>query len=100
MFDLIEKPVDQDQDVPDQWTATYICTETGWNGNAAIYEMSPPHQGYAKVVVSAINNGYAYETYIFGIEADGEVNFCELNGSTRGTTSHTQVLTSIGYIVK
>ncbi len=82
------------------WTATYVCTLSDWCGNAAIYKMEPAHCGYDRVVVSAISNGIAHETYIFGLNDKGETNFSELNGSIQGTTSHVQVLSAIGYIVK
>lgn len=86
-------------DNPSPWTATYLATLPDFNGNAAVYLMEPPHEGYSKVVVSAVT-GWAYETYIFGLEQNGEVNWSELRGSAKGTTSHVQVLNSIGYIVK
>ena len=97
---LEEWTLEELEEVIQPWTATYLCVAEKFTGNAGIYEMSPPHGGYEKVIVSAIATEHAHETFIFGILPDGEVDWDELPGSVRDTTSHVQVLSSVGYVVK
>jgi len=78
-------------------TATYVSSPKGWDGDAHIYQMEPPHQGFDQVVVSPLDNGLTTETYIFGLAPDGEVNWDELPGSRKGSWAHAQILESIGY---
>lgn len=79
-------------------TATFIKQMEGWNGDAKLYRMDPPYDSHTHVVVSAVENEYVHETYIFPCNAEGkDVDYMELEGSTRNTTSHSYVLTIIGY---
>lgn len=81
--------------------ATYIFTPSlqNWRGAAGLYHMDPPYLGYEHVVISSVKNKWADETYIFPSDKDGLVtDFVALQGSTRPSTSHNEILTSIGYI--
>ena len=75
-----------------------------FSGDARLYRMSPPiydeyqDQEFEYVVVSAVDNSYAHETYIFGANALGEiVSWLELEGSEKNTTEHAKVLGNAGY---
>ena len=87
--------------------ATRLRTLDGWQGDAALYELSPPMaaetwRGPVErrfVIVSAINH-FAVETYIFGCDADGaNVDYSELDGSFRGGCDHVRALNGAGYEV-
>lgn len=82
-------------------TATYLNEADDMNGHASVYRMDPPHpEGHELVVVSAVSNMYATETYLFPSEDGRTVStFSELQGSIRGVTCHTTALESIGYTV-
>jgi hypothetical protein len=91
-------------------TATRVKTLTEeFGGNAALYRVDPPlpvysiedeNETYEYVIVSAVNNGYAHETYIFPAREDGTlVSWGEMPGSQRDTTSHDEVLSDLGYDV-
>jgi hypothetical protein len=71
----------------------------GWNGIAALYRLSPPHNGDEWVVVSSVIAPFlGPETFIFESNEYGEVTeWAELEGSTQGTLSHAGVLGSLGY---
>ncbi|SER51203.1 MULTISPECIES: hypothetical protein [Pseudomonas] len=71
-------------------------------GHQALYELSEPLDGHSLVVVSAIDyesHGWkTLETYIFPASKDGEIiDYCELEGSIKGTASHAEALANAGY---
>jgi hypothetical protein len=84
-------------------TATFIKKLEGWRGYAALYKLSKSIEDYAGekydyVIVSAIRNEMAHETFIFPADKDGKaISMGELKGSMQGTTSHAQVLREAGY---
>ena len=105
-------------------TATRIKALSGWNGNAILYKLSEPlsgynwdddapkAQGFDYVVVSAINNMFGRETYIFGVngseeailksiketgDVDAMVNLSELPGSYKNGMDHEKALSGAGY---
>lgn len=80
-------------------TAQFIRTLYGFTGNAALYRMTPPHDGHEYVVVSATRVMFSGpETYIFPATSDGKVSdWCELDGSYRGSMSHESALANAGY---
>lgn len=86
--------------------AKYIKTLEGFNGVAKLYELSHPayyNNGEETnyVIVSAVSNAWAHETYIFPADKNGNVlSWGELEGSERGTTSHEYVLANAGYEVE
>jgi hypothetical protein len=81
-------------------TATKVKDLNGFNGTAALYKLSEPINEYEYVIVSAINDKYCIETYIFGSNENGEVlNWSELEGSTRGVHDHQIALNEAGYEV-
>lgn len=50
------------------------------------------------VVISAVNNAYAHETYIFPSDQDGKVlDWSELDGSYQGGTDHGHAIQSAGW---
>lgn len=65
----------------------------------ALYALSEPVECTRWVVVStATDIGGEEETYIFPANREGEVtSWSELPGSTRGTSSHTEVLRAGGF---
>lgn len=73
----------------------------GMRGDARLYEMSPPLEGHTFVVVSAVIAMFSGpETYIFPANEKGEIeDWGELEGSQRGTLSHSDVLRELGYEV-
>ncbi len=91
--------------------ATRLRTLDGWQGDAALYELSPPMAAETwrgpverrYVIVSAItapSDTGRPETYIFGCDADGSnVDFSELDGSFRGGCDHARALNGAGYEV-
>lgn len=95
-------PLEDEEEQIAPWTATYLHGMDTWAGNAAMYKMEPAYAGYDRVIVSAVDNPMfnAYETFIFGVNSEGECEFEPLPGSVNTVTSYTAVLTSIGYQVK
>jgi hypothetical protein len=83
--------------------ATKVRDLADWNApgqRASLYRMDPPHEGASHVIVSAINDAYAHETYIFASGEDAKVsNWTEMFGSAKGTTSHEDALRGAGYEV-
>lgn len=76
----------------------------GFKGHAALYKLSTPvniHDGKKTtyVVCSTVDATFTgWETYIFPANKKGEVlDWLELDGSQRGTTSHIEVLNAAGY---
>ena len=75
-------------------------------GHASLYRIFPEvaYRGsYGKrttsyVIVSAVNHSYTHETFIFPADESGSViDWGELDGSLRGTTSHRKALEGAGY---
>ena len=75
-------------------------------GHASLYRIFPEvayHSNYEKhttnyVIVSAVNHSYTHETFIFPADESGSViDWGELEGSLRGTTSHQKALEGAGY---
>jgi hypothetical protein len=80
-------------------TAKYI-KNVNWQGNAVLYHLSEPHCGHSFVIVSAVNNMFAHETFIFPAnKKGGAIEMLEMDGSRRNTISHDEVLNSIGYTI-
>lgn len=103
-------------------TATEI-KRLQWRGDARLYELSEPHQGFKWIIVSAVDIlsvfneiddeqqreaisqlmrslGPTTETYIFGSDNEGNPrDMIELEGSKKGTLDHIEVLDDIGYEV-
>lgn len=89
-------------------TATFIKDLDGWRGHASLYRMEPPHEGHEFVIASAVDliiDGYVMpgpscETYLFGANADGEVeDYMELDGSLKSVKDHDAALIDAGYEV-
>jgi hypothetical protein len=85
-------------------TATFVRRLTGWTGDARLYRVEPPLEGYALVVVSATVVPFSGpETYIFGAKPDAETasdvvaDWGELAGSYRGGLDHETALGNAGY---
>lgn len=72
-----------------------------WRGDARLFKVEPPYGGHSYLVVSAALVPFSgHETYIFHADADGEVtDWCEMEGSRKGSHSHPSVLGAIGYSV-
>ena len=74
-----------------------------FTGHAALYELSKPLKGYNSekykfVVCSTASCMGVVETYVFGADKNGEVlNWGELDGNMKNTSSHTEVLNEAGY---
>jgi len=77
--------------------------DMGWQGDAALYKLSRPISYYNltgegpetvdHVIVSAVDNDFTIETYIFPAYADGStVNMCEMAGSFKGGMDHEHAL--------
>ena len=88
-------------------TAVEINTklkDKGFIGDARLYRLTAPLEGYDYVVVSALSfndSGAIDETYIFGSDDEGNVlNWGELPGSLRGTLDHAEVLREAGYEIE
>lgn len=84
-------------------TARLVKKIKGWRGNAALYELSEPHNGHTKVVVSAVNAMFSGpETLIFpwDEEADKVTDFLDLKGSYRGGLDHETALANAGYSIE
>lgn len=73
----------------------------GFRGDARLFELSEPLNGYSMVVVSASDVPYSGpETYIFGADSAGEIDsWIELPGSFRGALDHVAALEAAGYEV-
>lgn len=85
-------------------TARFLESVSGWRGDAAAYMLSEPLEGYTYVIVSAVDaSGFGSETYIFGARHDGRRwavdDWCELDGSLKGTLVHADALGAAGYEV-
>lgn len=94
-------------------TAKLVKQIEDWNENAALYELSEPidywkyteEDDYVSVptnyvIVSAINNMFGRETYMFPATSDGEaIQMVELSGSEKGCMNHKRVLNNAGYEV-
>ena len=89
-------------------TATKVRDLDGFTGMAALYKLSEPlasydepENSYEDVVVSAVDNAYATETYIFGSSETGRVSdWLELPGSSCGVYNHETALNNAGYEVR
>lgn len=88
--------------------------EGTWKGDARLYKLDVPVKiGYQWdddkpdereetnfVVVSAVHEYFAHETYIFPSDGDGNIlDWGELDGSYRGGTDHERALNNAGYVV-
>lgn len=79
---------------------------SGFTGDAAIYELSPPlKEGRKKFRFVAVSATYAMfsgpETYIFGADKNGKVtHWGELPGSFKGALDHAAALEGAGYRVQ
>ena len=78
-----------------------------FNGHAALYECFPPMKDYDGtsrkfVVCSAANIVFSgVETYILPANKKGDViDWMEMEGSTKGTMSHSEALNNAGYTLK
>lgn len=87
-------------------TATFVCNVAGMRGDARLYELSEPHEGYgvdptSRVIVSAVVAPLTGpETYIFAAGDDGRVSdWGEMPGSFQGALDHEQALRGAGYEV-
>ena len=84
-------------------TALLITSLDGWRGDARLYKLSEPHEGFEYVIVSAIQQAFDTlrpETYIFGATPEGSaVNYLELEGSFRGSMDHELALANVGYTI-
>lgn len=80
-------------------TATFVQKLTGWQGDARLYKLSEPLDGFDFVVVSGVNAlRTGPETFLFGAREDGEVgSWLELDGSFRGRIDHEAALRGAGY---
>ena len=67
--------------------------------NAYLYKLSKPlEELYDYVIVSAINNNFGIETYIFPANELGEItDWGELDGSQKGIVNPDRVLEDLGY---
>jgi len=94
-------------------TAKFIRDIEGWKSNAKLFKVTPkiewdnlsgskPKTEY--VIVSAISFAFDTgqpETFIFPSDKEGNpLNMLELDGSSRGTTSHEEVLNNAGYKIE
>lgn len=87
--------------------ATRICGDLpGFVGHASLYRIFPGVAYYADgvkhttnyVIVSAVHDHLIHETFIFPADESGSViDWGELEGSLRGTTSHQKALEGAGY---
>ena len=78
----------------------------GFVGHASLYRIVPEVTYYADwvkhttnyVIVSAVHDHLINETFIFPADDSGSViDWDELDGSLRGTTSHQKALEGAGY---
>jgi hypothetical protein len=76
---------------------------TGFVGHAALYELTPAMVNEKKkhkyVICSSADAMFTgIETFIFPANKEGNViDWGELDGSQRGTSSHSEVLSDAGY---
>ena len=69
-------------------------------GAASLYRMDPPYEGQEYVIASSIDNMWGFETYLFPSNPSGEVtDWLEMEGSQRGTDSHYEIFSGIGYTI-
>lgn len=82
-------------------TASYIRDIDEWNGEAKLYKLSEPLEGYSFVVVSSVVVMFSGpETYVFPSNKNGEVtDWRELKGSYKGDLNHEKALKNAGYKV-
>lgn len=83
--------------------ARFVKKMDGWRGDAALYELSEPLDGYSKVVVSAAYPMFSGpETLIFAWDEEKNrvTSFSELDGSFRGEMSHKTALANAGYYIE
>ncbi len=73
----------------------------------ALYELSEPLKDFNEekefkfVVVSAINNEFGIETYVFGADKDGNItDWGELPGSFKGSMDLVGALGEAGYAIE
>lgn len=86
----------------DRKTATLVRQLDDFNGDAALYRMTPPHEGHEYVIASAVVLTYeaGCETYLFASSESGEIaDWLELDGSLKNTLSHDDALNAAGYEV-
>lgn len=83
--------------------ARFIKDIEGWRGDARLYHVEPPLDGYDYVIVSAVPSWFDTmrpETYIFPANENGEeINMSELSGSFKGDMDHARALRGAGYEV-
>lgn len=74
---------------------------SGVGASWRLYHLSEPLDGHAHVIVSAnVVMFSGPETYIFGADSNGEiVDWCELEGSFKGSLDHVAALNNAGYEV-
>lgn len=82
----------------------HFVKQRNGNGDGRVYRVEPPVSvegvEYDHVWVSAVNDGYCHETYIFPCDAAGKVaDWGELDGSYRGGSDHAKALRRAGYEV-
>lgn len=85
-------------------TAKEIRRLKDWKGNARLFQLSKPLEGFSFVIVSAaITRDQGPETFIFGCNKedpgkhDEDVDWGELTGSFRGGLNISEALKSAGY---
>lgn len=74
------------------------------NVKQSLYKMNPSHNGYEYVIASSlfevVGGHQLNETYLFGADKEGVIlDWCELDGSMKGTQSHAEALNHAGYSV-
>jgi len=82
--------------------ARLIKALEGWQGDAALYELSEPLDGHTKVVVSAICAPFSgYETLIFpwNEEKNTVTDFMEIGG-IYSECSHKNALANVGFYIE
>ena len=86
-------------------TATYIGSAKDMSGDARLYFVDPPHfahdgRSHEFVISSAVDNGWARETYLFPADGDGYViDWIEMPGSVKGTVDPEYPLLQLGYTI-
>lgn len=84
-------------------TATFLKKPLGFKGDARLYQLSEPVEGYdgdahTYVIVSAVIAYSGPETYIFPADEEGRVvDWGELPGSFQGGLDHELALQGAGY---
>ncbi len=97
--------------------ARLVTSLSGWNGDARVYELTPPlvvpadhwdtdtaGKSFRYVIVSAADVVFSGpETYVFPAEKHGDLfdvaDWGELEGSFRGALDHERALGYAGYTV-